>query len=144
MIRCSTVRNTARSTGNSNLRSASRSSITDRHELSRQSLSNSSGGPIRLASIVVALPFSKADTSIPVSVMRAPDRSSRSSSPVCLSASRRPKVATTVWRGLPLTRWLCTIWRYSKPPDRLVRKYMLATVCQHSISIICIHVNAEM
>jgi hypothetical protein len=27
---------------------------------------------------------------------------------------------------LPLTRWLCTIWRYSKPPDRLVRKYMPA------------------
>jgi hypothetical protein len=27
---------------------------------------------------------------------------------------------------LALTRWLCTIWRYSKPPDRLVRKYVLA------------------
>jgi hypothetical protein len=27
---------------------------------------------------------------------------------------------------LPLTRWLSTIWRYSKPPDRLVRKYTLA------------------
>src|ERR1700678_4153729 len=125
MIRCSTVRNTARSTGNSNLRSASRSSITDRQELSCHSRSKSRGGPIRLASIVVVSPFSTADSSIPVSVTRAPDHSSRSSSPVSLSASSRPRVASTVWRGLPLTRWLSTIWRYSKPPDRLTRKYML-------------------
>src|SRR3984957_996304 len=65
MIRCSTVRNTARSTANSNLRSASRSSITDRQELSRHSRSKSRGGPIRLASIVVVSPFSMPDKSIP-------------------------------------------------------------------------------
>src|SRR6195952_5711832 len=128
MIRCCTVRNTARSTGNSNLRSARRSSITDRQKLSRHSLSKRRGGPIRLGATVVVSPFSTADSSIPLSVHRAPERNSRSSSPVSLSASRRPNVATTVWRGLPLTRWLSTIWRYSKPPDRFVRKYMPATV----------------
>src|SRR6195952_518459 len=126
MIRCNTVRNTARSTGNSNLRSASSPSITDRQKLLHQSRSKSRGGPIRLASIAVVSPYSTADSSIPVSVNRAPDRNSRSSSPVSLSASSRPRVASTVWRGLPLTRWLSTIWRYSKPPDCLVRKYTLA------------------
>src|SRR5271166_2199635 len=131
MIRCSTVRKMARSTGNSNLRSARRSSITDPQKLSRQSLSNSRGGPIRLASIVVVSPFSTAESSIALSVKRAPERTSRSSSPLALSASSRPKVATTLWRGLPSTRWLSTTWRYSNPPDRLVRKYMPASVCQH-------------
>src|SRR5271157_4677481 len=131
MIRCSTVRKMARSTGNSNLRSASRSSITDRQKLSRQSLSNSSGGPMRVASIVVASPVSTAESSIALSVKRAPERTSRSSSPLALSASSRPRVATTLWRGLPSTRWLSTTWRYSNPPDRLVRKYMPASVCQH-------------
>ena len=91
-----------------------------------QSRSKSRGGPIRLASIAVVSPLSTADSSIPVSVNRAPDRNSRSSSPVCLSAPSLPRVASTVWRGLPLTRWLSTIWRYSQPPDRLVRKYTLA------------------
>src|SRR5271166_2437705 len=131
MIRCSTVRKMARSTGNSNLRSARRSSITDPQELSRQSLSNSSGGPMRLASIVVVSPFSTAESSIALSVKRAPERTSRSSSPLALSASSRPGVATTLWRGLPSTRWLSTTWRYSNPPDRLVRKYMPASVCPH-------------
>src|SRR5208283_3279372 len=56
---------------------------------------------------------------------------SRSSSPLALSASSRPRVATTLWRGLPSTRWLSTTWRYSKPPGRLVRKYIPASVCQH-------------
>src|SRR5208282_3184947 len=36
-----------------------------------------------------------------------------------------------LWRGLPSTRWLSTTWRYSKPPDRWLRKYRPAPVCQH-------------
>jgi hypothetical protein len=66
---------------------------------------------MRLASTVVASPFATADSSIALSVKRAPERTSRSSSPLALSASSRPNVATTLWRGLPSSRWLSTTWR---------------------------------
>src|SRR6478672_5684040 len=61
MIRCSTVANTARSTGNSKPRPRSRSAMTARQPVSSHSRPNRRGAPMRLQARPSGLPASSWD-----------------------------------------------------------------------------------
>src|SRR5271166_3826740 len=80
--RCSTVRNTARSSANLCPRLPARSATTARQPISSHSRSNTSAGPIRRTAILIAASLLAALSTMASAAKRAPERTSRSSWPL--------------------------------------------------------------
>ena len=94
--RCSTVRNTARSSANLCPRAPARSAITARQPVSSHNRSNTSPGPMRRTAILIAASSLAALSIMALAAKRAPERNSRSSWPLACRPSKRPSVAITL------------------------------------------------